>query len=131
MVFMGKNRTILHELEHSYGLYHTFIQNELSINSPHTFFRGYTDNIMDYQSFQLPQDVIDKWRANPTTKKPDNNNPRMNTMFALFKWHGTSSAKTIILSNATGHSNDNLPKKQYSYYILAAIITIMYCERLV
>ncbi|OOR87843.1 hypothetical protein LP123_02355 [Moraxella bovis] len=40
MVFMGKNRTILHELGHSYGLYHTFIQNELSINSPHTFFEG-------------------------------------------------------------------------------------------
>ncbi|WP_181814462.1 hypothetical protein [Moraxella lacunata] len=41
---------------------------------------------MDYQSFQLPQDIIDKWRANPTTKKPENDSPRMDTMLSLSKW---------------------------------------------
>ncbi|OPH37901.1 hypothetical protein B5J93_07385 [Moraxella equi] len=41
---------------------------------------------MDYQSFQLPQDIIDKCHADPTTKKPENDSPRMNTMLSLSKW---------------------------------------------
>ena len=48
---LTNRRAILHEAGHSMGLQHTFSRGDPShglSSPPHTFYQGYTDNIMDY-----------------------------------------------------------------------------------
>ncbi|OPH35854.1 Uncharacterised protein [Moraxella lacunata] len=57
---------------------------------------------MDYLPFQLPQDIIDKCHADPTTKKPENDSPRMDTMLSLSKWQWDIT-KTTKASKKVNH----------------------------
>lgn len=68
--------TILHELGHSFGLFHIFLP-----SSHFTLEQGYTDNLMDYDFFdkESPRN-----KGLKDGKLP--NIPHKNKQFALFKW---------------------------------------------
>ena len=68
--------SIVHEIGHSFGLSHTFIPYGQTPSTEHTFYRGYTDNIMDYSLKANPKVIIG---ANL-------NNPFKGHTHALFKW---------------------------------------------
>lgn len=66
-----KLETLAHELGHSFSLPHTF---ETQPNTKHTFYQGYTDNLMDYVNYLNTQ-------GDATGK-----NTHINAMWSLFKW---------------------------------------------
>ena len=62
--------TFAHEIGHSLSLPHTF---ETPPNSNHTFYQGYTDNLMDYSYA-------------PTATNNTITNPNKGYLWSLFKW---------------------------------------------
>lgn len=65
-----KKRTVLHEAAHSFSLPHTFQEGNYA--GPHTFYKGLTDNIMDYVN-----------QADPAKRNPFEPNDKMN---CFYKW---------------------------------------------
>ena len=72
--------TVVHEVGHSFSLFHTF-----DSNSPHIFYKGYTDNYMDYifhrgvnQTFNQEVDVYNEYYPNKDYCK--------SKMHSFFKW---------------------------------------------
>jgi len=47
---LNAKRTVLHECAHSFSLTHVFQETSprITVQSPHIFYKGFTDNIMDY-----------------------------------------------------------------------------------
>lgn len=64
--------SLVHEVGHSFSLPHSFDE---IFSDKHYFYRGYTDNLMDYDK---------KW--GPKQTKENVNNPYCPNMWALFKW---------------------------------------------
>ncbi|MGO2126975.1 M12 family metallo-peptidase [Psychrobacter sp. AOP7-D1-15] len=64
--------TFAHELGHSFSLPHTFASSSLT---RHSFYQGYTDNLMDYSY------LLDR-----TGKESGGTNPYKHHMWSLFKW---------------------------------------------
>lgn len=64
--------TLAHELGHSFSLPHTFTTPP---NTKHTFYMGYTDNLMDYD-YNLKSDL----------STPAYNNTFKGSLWSLFKW---------------------------------------------
>ena len=62
--------TVIHEGAHSFSLTHTF--QEGAHNSPHIFYKGFTDNVMDYVN-----------QVGVSTRNPFERNDKMN---CFFKW---------------------------------------------
>ena len=61
--------TIMHETAHSFSLSHTF--EELSETE---FYQGYTENVMDYYKYELPN------------RKKESDGQYKNKMYSFFKW---------------------------------------------
>lgn len=64
--------TFAHEIGHSLSLPHTF---ETSPNTKHTFYQGYTDNLMDYS-----------YAIDPQAKNGTKSNSYAKNLWSLFKW---------------------------------------------
>lgn len=64
--------TFAHELGHSFSLPHTFASNSFT---KHSFYQGYTDNLMDYSYF-----------LDTSGRSSAGRNPYSGHMWALFKW---------------------------------------------
>ena len=70
---LTEEHTIVHEAGHSFSLPHSF---EWSL-SPHIFYRGYTENYMDYTEYQY-LDANNKPKVKP--------NQYNQNMYSFFKW---------------------------------------------
>ena len=71
-------RVIVHELGHSFSLPHTF---EIDAYTKHSFYAGYTDNVMDYDKRNINA-LIEKSATKPIQKKSDYSSQQL----SLFKW---------------------------------------------
>lgn len=67
---LQSKRTVIHEGAHSFSLTHTF--QEGTHSSPYVFYKGFTDNFMDYVN-----------QAGVSTRNPFEKNDKMN---CFFKW---------------------------------------------
>ena len=71
------DNTIIHEAAHSFTLPHTFetFSENDSANNKHIFYRGYTENVMDYSEYLFSDKTY--------TVKP---NKYQGQMYSFFKW---------------------------------------------
>lgn len=85
---LQEKRTVLHEGAHSFSLTHTFQQSSpgITVNSPFIFYKGFTDNIMDYVN-----------QVGVTTRNPFEVNDKMNN-FYKWQWNIMRTDRSLILS---------------------------------
>ncbi len=81
---LSTKRTVLHEGAHSFSLTHTF--QEGNIASPHIFYKGFSDNIMDYVN-----------QVGVRTRNPFEANDKMNCFFK-WQWDIMRRDRSLILN---------------------------------
>jgi len=81
---LSSRRTVLHEGAHSFSLTHTF--QEGTIVSPHVFYKGFIDNIMDYVN-----------QVGVRTRNPFEVNDKMNCFFK-WQWDIMRTDRSLILN---------------------------------
>ena len=81
---LSKKRTVLHEGAHSFSLTHVF--QEGKYNSPFVFYKGYTDNIMDYVN-----------QAGTSNRNPFEANDKINN-FYKWQWEIMRKDRSLILT---------------------------------
>ena len=81
---LQEKRTVLHEAAHSFSLTHTF--QEGTIKAPHIFYKGFTDNIMDYVN-----------QVGVSTRNPFETNDKMNSFFK-WQWNIMRKDRSLIFN---------------------------------
>ena len=81
---LSSRRTVLHEGAHSFSLTHTF--QEGTIVSPHIFYKGFIDNIMDYVN-----------QTGVRARNPFEANDKMNCFFK-WQWDLMRTDRSLILN---------------------------------
>ncbi|GEQ86361.1 hypothetical protein ULMS_18690 [Patiriisocius marinistellae] len=85
---LQSKRTVLHEGAHSFSLTHTFQQSSsrITVSSPFVFYKGFTDNIMDYVN-----------QVGVSTRNPFEANDKMNN-FYKWQWGIMRNDRSLIFS---------------------------------
>lgn len=85
---LNSKTTILHEGAHSFSLTHTFQEatSRSNIKSKHTFYKGFTDNIMDYVN-----------QVGVSTRNPYEANDKMHNFFK-WQWDIMRTDRSLIFS---------------------------------
>ena len=85
---LNSRKTVLHEAAHSFSLTHTFQEksSRSDIESPHVFYRGFTDNIMDYVN-----------QIGVSDRNPFEANDKMNCFFK-WQWDIMREDRSLILT---------------------------------
>ncbi len=85
---LNAKRTVLHEGAHSLSLTHVFQETSArsTMKSPHVFYKGFTDNIMDYVN-----------QKGVHTRNPFEANDKMNNFFK-WQWNILRTDRSLIFT---------------------------------
>ncbi|MFQ1011526.1 hypothetical protein ACFX2U_01535 [Gilliamella apicola] len=95
--YLKKDFNIVHELGHSFSLPHTFQRDEKKYKPQHSFYRGYTENYMDYEKKYIKPPVNSNFKNKNTVFRAFNN--YKDNMYSFYKWQWDTMRKDKSIEN--------------------------------